>query len=346
MAWIEGGALVAGTRPEALPRIADEEMPGEQVILKGFYIDIFPYPNEEGALSLTHVDQAEAAGLCRVENKRLCSELEWERACKGPDNFVYEYGDRYSADWCGTGEEPRTLPHGLRVGCRSGFGVGDMHGGVWEWTGSPWGRGHSGRLVTLRGGNGADGELVGRCANARPSSPASKSRNVGFRCCAGARNEAEVALRMERGQVLARRESIDRKIANLLLDSGGDEIKEALGNGGRLNVERMWWWRPIANERLVVAGGCIDAGAPKSCGIVIGRRILNRCRALAAVSSGRWVPTLYIDKDARDLWVLGADARGRFRVRMQYSHGRVAAGSKDRRIPRLLPRKTKRKRKR
>ena len=31
-----GGALVAGTAPDTLPRIADEEMSGEQVILKDF----------------------------------------------------------------------------------------------------------------------------------------------------------------------------------------------------------------------------------------------------------------------------------------------------------------------
>jgi hypothetical protein len=167
---------------------------------------------------------------------------------------------------------------------------------------------------------------------------------VGFRCCAGPRNEAEVALRIERGPVLERQNPVDRKTADLLLDGSGDEMKEALGSDERLNVERMWAWRPIGNERLVVVGGCVDGGAPRSCGIVIGRRILNRCRTLASVSSGHWVPSVYIDKDARDLWVLGADARGRFRVKMRYSRGRVAAGQKDRRIPRRTARKRKRRR--
>ena len=84
MVFIPGGALVAGTPPEKLPRIADEEMPGEQVILKGFYIDVFPYPNEEGAIPLTNLSEPEAEGLCAELGKRLCTELEWERACKGP----------------------------------------------------------------------------------------------------------------------------------------------------------------------------------------------------------------------------------------------------------------------
>ena len=46
MVWIPPGALVAGTPPDGYPRLADEEIPGEQLILSGFYIDVYPYPNE------------------------------------------------------------------------------------------------------------------------------------------------------------------------------------------------------------------------------------------------------------------------------------------------------------
>ena len=41
MIYIPGGALVAGSPAHSFPRIADEEMPGLQVIFKGFYIDTF-----------------------------------------------------------------------------------------------------------------------------------------------------------------------------------------------------------------------------------------------------------------------------------------------------------------
>src|SRR5690606_9412335 len=141
MAWIAGGALVAGSPVNTFPRIADQEMPGLQVILKGFYIDTFAYPNEEGAIPLTNVTQAEAQTLCEQRDKRLCSELEWERACKGPENNIYEYGEPYRAETCNTGLQPVLAPSGLRVGCKSDFGVHDLHGGVWEWTSSRWGRG-------------------------------------------------------------------------------------------------------------------------------------------------------------------------------------------------------------
>ena len=134
MAFIPRGPLVAGSAEDSLSRIADQEMAGEQLILNGFYIDVFPFPDEDGAIPITNVTQSAAQGLCGERGKRLCSELEWERACKGPDNHRYEYGDAYHAERCGMGASPQMRPVGLRVGCRSDFGVRDMHGGAFEWT--------------------------------------------------------------------------------------------------------------------------------------------------------------------------------------------------------------------
>jgi sulfatase modifying factor 1 len=334
MVWIPGGALVAGTTPDGVPRVPDAEMPGEQVILKGFYIDVFAYPNEEGAIRLTQVDQEQASKLCGAQGKRLCSELEWERACKGPDNFVYEYGDHYNAERCGTGGDARNLPNGLRVGCSSGFGVRDMHGGAWEWTSSPWGRGVGGRLVSVRGGNGQDGELIGRCANAAAQSPRAKSQSIALRCCAGPRNEAEVALHIERGPKLERQEPSDAAMARLVLDSAPPEATKFFGELGPVKVERTWIWRPTGNEKLVAVGGCARSGKRTACGVLVGRRTLNRCRVLAWASSARWVPSLYVDRDARDIWLIGGDLRGRFRVLLRYAWGRLHVGPPERKVPR------------
>src|SRR6185312_7258602 len=93
MVWIPPGVLIAGTPLDRLPRVADEEMAGEQVVMHGFYVDVFPYPNEAGAIPTTNITQDEALGLCAAQGKRLCTELELERACKGPENQTYEYGD-------------------------------------------------------------------------------------------------------------------------------------------------------------------------------------------------------------------------------------------------------------
>ena len=116
MLYVPPGPLFVGTPPERLPRVPDEEMPGSQVAMGGFFIDRFLYPNEEGAIPTTGVTNDAAAQLCEDRKKRLCTELEWERACKGPANTTYEYGDRYRAELCATGSEPRLAPSGYRIG--------------------------------------------------------------------------------------------------------------------------------------------------------------------------------------------------------------------------------------
>ncbi len=334
MVWVPGGALVAGTPTDVLPRIADEEMPGEQVVLKGFYIDVFPYPDEDGAIPLTGITQAEAAGTCAAAGKRLCSELEWERACKGPDNDTYEYGKHYAPDRCGTGALPSMRPTGLNVGCRSRFGVRDMHGGVWEWTASPWGRGTNRDLVTLRGGNAADGELVGRCANAMARPPGTKSGTIGFRCCAGPENDAQVALRIARGLKLEYREGVDRKLARELMAAFPEEAKRDIPHPDQFKLERTWTWRPIGNEKLYALGGCSGIGTKPACGVIVARIVIDRPKVLAWAASGHWAPTLHTDVDARDLWLFGGDDQGSFRRLIEYVWGRVSVGGKERRVPR------------
>lgn len=333
MLWIPSGALVAGTPPDSLPRIADEEMPGEQVILKGFYIDEFPYPDEEGAIPLTGVDQAHAKTLCEDRGERLCSELEWERACKGPDNETYEYGDHYRADRCKTGSPPAMRPAGLNVGCRSDFGVRDLHGGVWEWTDSPWGRGTDGNLATLRGGNAPLGELVGRCANAMGRPPSARSGAIGFRCCAGPRNDAEVVLKVERGRPLVYHDKPDRDLARRLARHLPDKARAELAHPDKLDLERMWTWRPIGNEQLVVMGGCVGVGKNPRCGVLVVRVTLDRPHILAWASSGHWMPSVHKDVQPRDLWLFGGDELGSFRRLVAYAWGRIDVGSKERRIP-------------
>ena len=341
MLWIGGGALVAGTPPEAFPRVADEEMPGEQVILHGFYIDVFPYPNEEGAIPVTSVTEAEAAGLCEERSKRLCSELEWERACKGPESSVYEYGNVHKADRCGTGSPPSMRPNGILVGCTSDFGVRDMHGGVWEWTSSPWGRGADRPLVSLRGGNAPQGELVGRCANGMGRPADVKSGNIGFRCCAGAKNEAEVVLEVVRGNKLDARESVDKALASEVMAALPDDAKKDIGKLDGFRFEREWIWRPIGNEELHVLGGCSGLAVKPACGIVLVRRTLTHPKVLTWVSSGHWAPMLHMDLDPRDLWLFGGDELGQFRRLVGYVWGSVSVGVKERNVPR--PKKSKQK---
>lgn len=341
MVYVPPGALVAGTPPESLPRIADQEMPGEQVVLKGFYVDVFPFPNEAGAIPLTNVTRDEAAALCEEQDKRLCTELEWERACKGPDNLPYEYGDRYDPKRCNTGALPRLRPSGYYVGCVSAYGVRDLHGGAWEWTRSPWGRGDETGLVTIRGGNSTAGELVGRCANGAGRDPARASETVGFRCCAGPINDATVELAIARGAKLEARETVDRTLAAGLRDALAKLAHDDVPVPDDFRFDRMWLWRPIGNEELTVLGGCAGIGREPACGVLVVRVHLDRPRALAWASSGHWVPMVHVDVDPRDLWLFGGDPLGSFRCLVSYVWGRVGVGPRERRFPRPAKRPAK-----
>lgn len=333
MAFVPGGPLVAGTPEDSLPRIADEEMPGEQIILKSFYIDVFPYPNEEGAIPLSNVTREAALALCNERGKRLCSELEWERACKGPDNRRYEYGESYRAERCGTGAAPMMRPTGIRTACRSDFGVRDLHGGAWEWTSSPWGRGGTTGLATLRGGNAVQGEVVGRCANAQASRPDQSSGTIGFRCCAGEPNTAEVVLDVKRSATLELRNRIDRTLLAHLLDTLPDSAFDDLGGRARLGViDHQWMWRPIGNEELYATRLCTGLGLRPACGIAVHRVVLGRPALLAWASSRHWLPSAEIDRDPRDLWMIGGDETGSYQRAIQYRYGTLVVQPEEHRL--------------
>jgi formylglycine-generating enzyme len=326
MVWIEAGALVAGTPPEQVPRRADQEMPGEQVILDGFFIDQFAYPNEEGSIPLTNMTQSEARALCEKEGKRLCTELEWERACKGPKNLTYEYGNRYQPAICRTGEPARTLPSGLQYSCRSDFGVHDLHGGIWEWTDSPWGRGTREGWVSVRGGNELDGEVTGRCANAKYQPPAQGDRWLGFRCCQGARNAAEVTIAVTVGQALQLINIPDAKLLRSLEQRLPRPVAANMKKHGVFRMFRLWHWRPLGNEELLAVAGCAGVPPSRECGALIVRRTLGRLDVLDWVSSGQFIPTLKLKYDPRVLWIFGGDTRAHFKKAVTFEWGKISVG--------------------
>jgi hypothetical protein len=334
MLWIPPGILLAGTPEDRLPRQPDAEMPGSQVVLRGFFIDEFPYPNEPGAIPLTGVTRDEAQDLCEKQGRRLCTELEWERACKGPDQRVYAYGDTYRAADCGTGAPPPgTPPVGLLPNCRSAFGVRDLHGSVAQWTASPWGRGEDSGRVAVRGGTGEPGEVFARCAHVSPEHPEKRSPRLGFRCCAGERNLAEVTLNLVRGEPLqgiGNREEFQK----LLTQQPPAELKERLASTkAPFKTLQTWRWRPVSNEELLLQSGCAHPGPLSICGIAVHRLPPGRPpEALAFASSGWWLPTLNETDDPRDFYVYGGDKDGGFRRYLGYSYGRVVVGAPERNI--------------
>ena len=335
MVWIPSGVLIAGTPLDRLPRVADEEMAGEQVVMHGYYIDVFPYPDEVGALPTTNLTQLEAGETCASQGKRLCTELELERACKGPENLTYEYGDAYKPAACGTGVSRSFVPNGVNTGCQSPFGVHDLHGGVWSWTASQWKRDPTkAGLFTLRGGNGAAGELLGRCANGRGLRADVHREDVGVRCCAGEPNTFEVVLSVTRGEPL-HWQPADEHLAPQLEKLVPAEVQEAARPDhpdDRFKVERVWMWHPLGNEELVVGGGCVRPGAHEhaGCGVVIARMHFDTASSLSWVPSEWWQPTLVEAETPRELFLQGGDRNGAFRRRVSYAWGRIALGDKER----------------
>lgn len=340
MLWIPKGTLTAGTPPGSTPRIADEELPGTPIEMGGFYIDQFPFPNEPGAIATTNVSRDEAAKQCEARGKRLCSELEWERACKGPENVAYEYGPQYRAGACATGiavEKAASRTNGEYPACKSGFGVMDLHGGVWEWTRSTWEGRKAGEQASgvLRGGNATSGELVGRCANSLARSINTKSATIGFRCCAGPENPAEVKLSLEAKVPFERLPTVRATTAGIA------KIPRVLwGSDGPIHTEffRAWHWRPVADEELVITSGCEKRmiGVEKRCGVVIARIAGSESAKLDAgatepddvtivadFATGPRIPDLIPGDTPTKMRARSIDVRGTFARDFSYVIGKV-----------------------
>ena len=220
------GKLTAGTACGDHPRLPSEELAAVPFDLGAFDIDVYPYPNDPTKPALTGVSQAEARAMCAARGRRLCTELEWERACKGPKNTRYEYGDRFDAKRCSTslGTVANQSAVGSLEGCKSEFGVFAMHGFVFEWTASAWGRGAQEGLFAQRGGFGNQPFAHHRCSAVRAAGAEAKDASTGFRCCGGAENAARVEIAKDERPVL---EPVEPLEPTLLA-----RLKSALSHGG------------------------------------------------------------------------------------------------------------------
>lgn len=119
-----------------------------------FCIDAFEFPNQACELPMVWTPPTQARKVCELQGKRLCSDIEWNMACRGdpaggPDR-TYAYGDRLDLEVCNTHTPHRrrcdpssaktawstcttdTEPSGSFPQCRSRFGVFDQHGNVAE----------------------------------------------------------------------------------------------------------------------------------------------------------------------------------------------------------------------
>ncbi|NLH47525.1 MAG: SUMF1/EgtB/PvdO family nonheme iron enzyme [Myxococcales bacterium] len=189
MRYVGGGSVRMGSAPDD-PLHKPGEKNNTPTYVAAYCIDLYEFPNQPGSPPKTNVGWAEAKKSCEAQGKRLCSEAEWERSCKGPANSRFPYGNDFNPNVCATqnsnGQKRTVASAGGWAACRSGFGVYDMSGNVREWTSSPVAPGQAAYVV--KGGAADEPDWAVRCGVRIAAGPGTASYLIGFRCC-GSPNE-------------------------------------------------------------------------------------------------------------------------------------------------------------
>jgi formylglycine-generating enzyme required for sulfatase activity len=152
-----------------------------RVSVHSYCIDAYEYPNHADSRPMVGASFSGAEAACSSQGKRLCSEEEWEKACKGPDNLRFPYGQSYSSQACNGGGKGGVGASGSYAACKSGYGVYDMSGNAAEWTSTRFASGVGDR--TVKGGSYARSDTDLRCSARQNKSPSSHAGDLGFRCC-------------------------------------------------------------------------------------------------------------------------------------------------------------------
>jgi len=176
------GRFFAGSVPGDDGRDPTLEPIAASFDLPAFSIDALPYPGKPGEPPTTGVSQAEAARLCTERGARLCTELEWERACRGPNGDLFAAGPAWDPTCSKTPEV-----------CVSGFGVRSMGASIQEWTASVVADAGAPKRVAVRGAFAGAAAAAHRCAARHAIDPTVSGRPIGFRCCSGPAPSASFA---------------------------------------------------------------------------------------------------------------------------------------------------------
>jgi hypothetical protein len=151
--------------------------------VRPFCIDKFEYPNKSGQMPKNKVSWFEAKNLCEAQGKYLCSEGQWQKACEGPHQLTYPYGEMFDSTKCRSakGKTVGPSPSGNYLECKSGFEVFDMSGNLREWTDSNYDE--AGVKKVLRGGDWSNQANRSNCEHRHYYPPTDQYSNFGFRCC-------------------------------------------------------------------------------------------------------------------------------------------------------------------
>jgi hypothetical protein len=163
-----------------------------------------------GVIPQAYISGKQGALACAASGKRLCGADEWEKACRGPSNYQFPYGNERRAGACNDDIRsvhpvaevsqllgiPRDqmwrsamnqplinqladtlLPTGERAECTNAYGVYDMVGNLHEWVDDPDGTFRGGYYMdTTKNGDGCSYHTTAHDFTYHDYS-------TGFRCC-------------------------------------------------------------------------------------------------------------------------------------------------------------------
>jgi hypothetical protein len=256
---IPAGEFEAGVQPGRLQRVPEWEPVPERVRLGTYEIDASPYSNGAGQSPLLGASKDQAAFKCSERKGRLCTELEWEHACRGPDNTLFSGADEWRPECADS------------MNCASAFGTLGM-GVRLEWTASVSGENSFVPGDALIRGALKPGGADARCSRRRPL-PKLDAAQVAFRCCYGPPNAARVRepedgavfekvnLAASRLKALLAEDPITRELAadlKLFSDPEGPNTVISRGPGDRMGFDftaSQLIWRPTRGAEFLLVSG-------------------------------------------------------------------------------------------
>ncbi len=202
MVKIHAGEFLMGSEE------SEDEFP-HHVFVSEFWIDIYEVTQKQfqqvmgdnpsdfygETLPVDQVTWFEARDYCQTINKRLPTEAEWEKAARAGTSTRYYWGDKILNDFAWYWDNSEKVTHPVGQKKPNVFGLYDMLGNVWEWTGDfyidnyyqdspkkdPKGP-FASKYRSIRGGSWRDLASFLRTSRRNYELPSARLNHIGFRC--------------------------------------------------------------------------------------------------------------------------------------------------------------------